>query len=64
MIIDLDPLPYRTALNLIKMCVEYDIDTQKCKELLDSMLINPVPDIEWKLDIPEKYVTFFFMKNL
>ncbi len=65
MIVDLDPLPYRFAIDIIKWCVEQDIDQEKCLELIEAMSI-PAKDwkkeIEWTLDIPDKYMTFFLIK--
>lgn len=65
MIVDLNPLPYRFAIDIIKWCVERDIDREKCLELIEAMSI-PAKDwnkeIEWTLDIPDKYITFFLIK--
>ncbi len=62
MIVDLNPLPYRLALKIIRWCFEHDIDRQQCCILIDAMQRKPVPDnIEWVLDIPEKYVAWFIL---
>lgn len=61
--VDLNPLPYTVAINILKMCVEYDIDKLKCLEILEAMSVVPVPDIKWELNIPEKYITFFLLKH-
>jgi hypothetical protein len=63
MIVDLDPLPCMTAINLIRMCAEYNIDKPKCIEILEAMTVVPLPDIKWELDIPDKYITFFILKQ-
>lgn len=63
MIVDLNPLPVTIAVNLIKMCAEYNIDKLKCFEILEAMAVTPVPDIRWELDIPDKYLTFFILKH-
>lgn len=61
MVIDLNPLPYRTAIHIIKWCAERDIDREKCLDLLEAMsIINPEP-VTWELNIPDKYITFFLM---
>jgi hypothetical protein len=62
MIVQLDPLPYTLALKIIKWCFEHDIDKDKCVELIHAMGCNPTPKVEWELDIPEKYVTWFVLK--
>ena len=65
MIVDLNPLPYRFAIDIIKWCAERDIDREKCLDLIEAMSI-PSKDwkkeIEWTLDIPDKYMTFFLLK--
>lgn len=65
MILDLNPLPYRYAIEIIKWCFERDIDKEKCVELVEAMSI-PSQDwkkeIEWTLNIPDKYITFFLIK--
>jgi hypothetical protein len=60
--VHLDPLPYTVALKILKWCFEHDIDKDKCKELIGSMGVTPIPDLEWTLEIPEKYVTWFILK--
>ncbi len=65
MIVDLNPLPYRHAMDLIKWCFERDIDKEKCVELVEAMSIPAQEwkkDIEWTLEIPDKYMTFFLIK--
>jgi hypothetical protein len=63
MIVDLGPLPCTIAVNLIKMCVDYNVDKPKCLEIVEAMSVTPVPDINWELDIPDKYMTFFLLKH-
>lgn len=60
--VDLNPLPYKTALDTIQWCFDRDIDKEKCVELIHSMSVKPVPDIDWTLDIPDKHVTFLLLK--
>ncbi len=62
MILDLGPLPYRFAYELIEWCWEHKIDEEQCLRLIHAGTCKPVPDIEWKIDIPDKYVTFFLLK--
>ena len=66
MILDLNPLPYRLAFDIIKWCWENNIDSGKCY-LLNEMMASPAgswqqKNIDWTLDIPDKYVTFFLLK--
>lgn len=62
MILDLNPLPYKIAFEIVKWCWEHDIDSEKCLHLIHARTVIPVPDIEWTLDIPDKYITFFLLK--
>lgn len=65
MILDLDPLPYTYAIEIIKWCFERDIDREKCVELIHAMSVSAdkwEKEIEWTLDIPDKYITFFLIK--
>ena len=60
MIVDLNPLPFTLALKIIRWCFEHDIDRRQCCILIDAMQKKPVPDnVEWVLNIPEKYITWF-----
>ena len=63
MIVDLNPLPYNRALELIKWCFEHNINREKCVKLLNVLSISPCPEeVDWTLDIPDKHVTFFILK--
>jgi hypothetical protein len=62
MILDLNPLPYVFAFDIIKWCWEHDIDSEKCLRLIHARTVTPVPEIDWELDIPDKYITFFLLK--
>ncbi len=62
MIVDLNPLPYRQAIEMIKWCAEHEIDTEKSSKLVEALsTVNPI-DVEWSLDIPDKYITMFQLK--
>ncbi len=62
MLVDLNPLPYRHAIELIKWCAEHKIDQEKSLKLVEALsTVNPI-DIEWSLDIPDKYITMFQLK--
>jgi hypothetical protein len=62
--VDLNPLPYTLARNIINWCWEHNIDKDKCAELIQAMTSvgNKTVENEWVLEIPDKYVTFFMLK--
>ena len=63
--VDLNPMPYMQALELIQWCFDRDIDRVQCFRIIDAMTRVPVPsDVEWTIDIPDKYMTYFALKWL
>jgi hypothetical protein len=63
MILDLNPLPYRRAMELVRWCYEHNIDKEQCVKLINGVTVSPPPpDLEWMLDIPDKHLTFFMLK--
>ena len=62
MIVDLNPMPYRHAMEMIRWCFERGIDQKKCLNLLEAVTISPTPEVEWTLDVPDQYVTYFILK--
>lgn len=63
MIVDLNPLPFKMALDIIDWCWEHNIDKSKCEELILARSQNPPLDnIDWTLDIPDQYTTYFILK--
>lgn len=64
MTLNLLPLPYLTARNIIYWCCEHNIDREKCQLIIDSMARkgNDLPSEHWSLEIPEKYVSWFVLK--
>jgi hypothetical protein len=61
--LDLNPLPYRQAFELIDWCVEKGIDSEKCKLLLEVRRGRRSDrGIDWTIEIPEKYMTYFLIK--
>lgn len=65
MIVDLNPMRYTHATELIRWCIEHDVDREKCMTLIEAMLKVPSTwdkDLEWTIDIPEKYITYFLLK--
>ena len=62
MIVDLNPLPYRHAMELIRWCAERRIDQEKCLTLIEAMATAPTPEVDWTLDVPDQYITSFLLK--
>lgn len=65
MILDLNPLPYRTAIDIIKWCFENNVDRAKAIMLIDMMGVVPAEwpkDLEWTLDIPDKYESWLMLR--
>lgn len=62
MILDLGPLPYKLAFEVIHYCFEHNIDRAHCLEMIEACSEKPCPPIKWEIDIPDKYVTFFLLK--
>lgn len=65
MLVDLNPLPYHRALELIQWCFDHDVDRVQCYRIIESMTQVPMPaDVEWVIDVPDKYLTYFALKWL
>ena len=64
--IDLLPMPYTHARELINYCVEKDIDRDNAMRLLAAFTKrgNHVQSDDWVLDIPESIMTYFALKWL
>ena len=64
MTLNLLPLPYTIARNIIEWCWEHDIDKAKCYEIVKAMSTKgyDLPEAQWTLEIPEKYVSWFVLK--
>ena len=65
MILDLDPLPYRVAINIIEWCVDNDIDRKKAVELIEIMNLKPhdwPEHVDWTLNIPDSYATWITLR--
>lgn len=61
MLVNLDNLHYRAAIDIIGWAASHDIDSPKCFELLNALSTTPVPDVDWTLDIPDQYVTWLLL---
>ncbi len=63
--IDLGPLPYRRAIELIKWCAENNVDQEHAMRLVKAMAtVEQDPDLSWELDVPDEYMTYFALKWL
>lgn len=64
MILDLNTLPYRLVIDIIKWCFDNDIDREKCMMLIDSVGCNPsaTKADDWTLEIPEEYTSWFLLR--
>lgn len=63
MLVDLNPMPYRHAMELIRWCYEHDVDKYRCARLIAAVTVSPPPtDVEWTIDVPDKYLTYFMLK--
>jgi hypothetical protein len=62
--IDLLPMPYTHARELINYCVEKDIDRDNAQRLLAVFTKRggPLQSDDWVLDIPESIMTYFALK--
>lgn len=65
MILDLNPLPYKLAIDIIQWCFENNVDRKKAIMLIDMMGVKPAEwpkDLEWTLDIPDKYESWLMLR--
>lgn len=62
MILDLDFMNYRTAIDIIYWCVKNNVDRVKAELLAEAIHQNPVPQVVWQLEIPDEYVPWLMLK--
>jgi hypothetical protein len=65
MIVDLNPLPYRLAFDLLEYCIKHNIDLEQCSKLTEACKINSSEwndDVVWEIDVPEDVLTYFMLK--
>ena len=65
MIVDLNPLPCMLAMDILKTCVNHGIELEKCLAITASHSKHPpynLSDDYYKLDIPDKYITYILLK--
>lgn len=57
--IDLNPLPFTIALEILRYCILNDIDRDNCLQLLKSSENHTMRLTKWEITVPEKYITYF-----
>lgn len=63
MLVDLNPMPYVHAMELVRWCYIRGIDRDRCTRIIEAISMAPPPkDIEWAIDVPDKYLTYFMLK--
>ncbi len=64
MTLNLLPLPYTQAVNIVRWCWDHNVDKDKCLRIIEAMgsQFPRLPDEEWTLEIPDKYVSWFVLK--
>ena len=63
MLVDLNPMPYVRAMELVWWCYARDIDRDRCAKIIEAVSMAPPPkDIEWAIDVPDSYMTYFALK--
>jgi len=63
MIVDINKLYIKHALDLLEWCLHNDIDKMNAIRILDEFVIPPAEcSNDWTLDIPDKYMTWFILK--
>jgi len=54
-------LPYRLAFDIIKFCLENNIDTENCLKMINASSETETK-IDWSIDVPDEYVTWLTIK--
>ena len=64
--VDLLPMPYRHARELLEYCVERRIDIEQSMKVLTAFSTagSTLPEEEWYLNVPDSIVTYFLLKWL
>jgi hypothetical protein len=62
--VDLLPMPYRRARELIEYCVEHDIDSDNAQRILAAFKRrgNYLKVDDWSLTVPESLMTYFALR--
>jgi hypothetical protein len=63
MLVDLNPMPYVHAMELVRWCYSRGIDQDRCAKIIKAVTMSPPPDdVEWMIDVPDSYMTYFALK--
>jgi hypothetical protein len=65
MTLDLNPLPYMVAIDIIKWCFDNNVDREKAIFLTEMMGIVPTdwPEhVDWTLDVPDSYASWIILR--
>ena len=65
MILDLDPLPWRLTVDILKWCFDNDVDKNKVLYLTELLNMRPCqwPDhVDWTLDVPDNYASWIALR--
>ena len=63
MLVDLNPLPYKRAVELVKWCFDHGIEQEKCFEIIEALAGNKkLDDVDLVIDVPDHHMTFFILK--
>lgn len=63
MLVDLNSMPYVQAMELVRWCYVRDIDRDRCEKIIQATTMAPSPnDVEWMIDVPDSYMTYFVLK--
>jgi len=62
--VDLLPMPYRRARELIEYCVEHDIDSDNAQRILSAFKRrgNYLKVDDWNLTVPDSLMTYFALR--
>ena len=62
--VDLGPLPYKLAREIIFWCAKHGHDQEKCLKIIDYMrVVAPTEEIDWVVTLPEKHFNWFLLKH-
>lgn len=62
--VDLGPLSYKLARDVIFWCARNGYDQEKCHELINYMCAVAPPEVlDWTVTLPEKQFTWFLLKH-
>lgn len=63
MLVDLNPMAYVQAMELVRWCYARDIDRDRCEKIIKAVSTAPTKtDVEWIIEVPDSYMTYFVLK--